>query len=210
MRRLEELIDRGAFDRRREAVHGGKEGGAVAGGGGAVGGPHMGGRPETGLNGVESESAPAAVPLSGNASPKPSKTAAEVGVSDLGRGAEAGLVGAESGIAAPAVPPSGVASRKPGKTAAEVEYAVRVRAWMAAAKAGRLAELKIALEEAPWLLTNRSENTAEKQLGNSALHWAAANGQVRRIYPGGGARGKGVVKVGGEAIGEQRARLSGG
>ena len=37
------------------------------------------------------------------------------------------------------------------------------------------------LSAQPWLLTNRSENTAESLLGNTALHWASANGRVETV-----------------------------
>ena len=39
-------------------------------------------------------------------------------------------------------------------------------------EAGDVDGLAQCLAAEPWLL-NRSENTSEKQLGNSALHWAA-------------------------------------
>ena len=51
------------------------------------------------------------------------------------------------------------------------------KAWMDAAKAGDVDGLAQCLAAEPWLLSNRSENTSEKQLGNSALHWAAARGK---------------------------------
>ena len=48
---------------------------------------------------------------------------------------------------------------------------------MDAAKAGDVDGLAQCLAAEPWLLSNRSENPSEKQLGNSALHWAAARGK---------------------------------
>lgn len=118
----------------------------------------------------------------------------EVGLGPGGReaggGAEAGLRAAGGGGDIAAMPPSAGTSPKKGKTAEEAAYSGRVRAWMGAAKTGRVAELAAALAAAPWLLTNRSEGTAEKQLGNSALHWAAASGQVQRIQGVGGWGGR--------------------
>ena len=67
--------------------------------------------------------------------------------------------------------------QKREKTAEEVAYARSVKAWMDAAKAGDVDGLAQCLAAEPWLLSNRSENTSEKQLGNSALHWAAARGK---------------------------------
>jgi len=40
----------------------------------------------------------------------------------------------------------------------------QVKAWMGAAKSGAVAELKSLLAADAWLLTNRSEETAEKQV----------------------------------------------
>ena len=62
------------------------------------------------------------------------------------------------------------------KSKEELEYARTVKAWHDAAKAGNVVALDEQLNRAPWLLSNKSEKTAEQQLGNSALHWAAAKG----------------------------------
>lgn len=75
--------------------------------------------------------------------------------------------------AAAAAPPP-----KPPKSREEQAYAERVRAWHAAAKGGNVSALQSALRSHADLLHNRSENTAERLLGNSALHWAAAYGHV--------------------------------
>ncbi len=96
----------------------------------------------------------------------------------------------------------GGARRGKQKSDEEVRYATRVRAWHGAAKGGDVIAMRAALDESPWLLANRSENTAgkchlhphgtvgpaarvrarcvyaaESALGNTALHWAAANGR---------------------------------
>ncbi len=57
-----------------------------------------------------------------------------------------------------------------------------VAEWMEAAKRGNVAVLERLLGAEPWLLTNRSENTAESLLGNTALHWAAANGRLEAVH----------------------------
>lgn len=60
-------------------------------------------------------------------------------------------------------------------------YAERVRAWQAAAKTGDVAALHAQLSAHPDLLHNRSEHTAEKLLGNTALHWACAGGHATAV-----------------------------
>ncbi|KAJ1625188.1 ankyrin repeat-containing domain protein [Pavlovales sp. CCMP2436] len=72
--------------------------------------------------------------------------------------------------------PTAAEPAKPERTAEELAYRGRVAAWHGAAKRGDVAALELQLAEFPELLHNRSENTAEKLLGNAALHWAAAFG----------------------------------
>ena len=79
---------------------------------------------------------------------------------------------AASGAAAAAAKPE-----KPPKTEEELRYAQTVGEWMRAAKAGQIETLKRLHAEHAWLLMNRSENTEEKLLGNTALHWAASKGK---------------------------------
>ena len=73
----------------------------------------------------------------------------------------------------------GGAVRRPKKerTPEEERYKATVKEWHGAAKTGQVASLARLLKAEPWLLHNRSEKTAEQQLGNTALHWAAAQGQ---------------------------------
>eukprot|EP00967_Tisochrysis_lutea_P156007 scaffold313502_cov35-Tisochrysis_lutea.AAC.2 len=91
---------------------------------------------------------------------------------------EGGDHGAQDGGDGARARGSVVRDSKTVKTAEEMAYAENVREWMSAAKAGDVARMSALLGEHQWLLSNRSENTAEKQLGNTALHWAAANGKV--------------------------------
>ncbi|KAL1528485.1 hypothetical protein AB1Y20_009828 [Prymnesium parvum] len=75
----------------------------------------------------------------------------------------------------------GEAKGKKEKSAEQLEYARVVGEWMAAAKAGDVAALERLLAQHAWLLTNRSEETAESLLGNTATHWAAAHGRVEAV-----------------------------
>ena len=120
--RLEALIERGAFERKRDEA-------SDEGSGGASGGPTA-----SAAAGARSEEAPPAVAAAATSS-------------------------------------------KPQKTAEQIRYAETVASWMGGAKAGDVDTLERLLHADPWLLSNRSEDTAESLLGNTALHWAAARGQ---------------------------------
>ena len=140
-RRLEALIESGAFERKR-TDEGEVDGGGDGGGGGDEGG---------------GEGAPAA-------------QATEASDVAAGRGGGAGAVGAAGGRGG-----------KKERTAEQREYARVVAEWMGAAKRGDVGVLSRLLGEHGWLLSNRSEKTAEQLLGNTALHWAAANGQLAAV-----------------------------
>ena len=95
-----------------------------------------------------------------------------------GGGGGGGGGGAAGTGAASADGSSGTARRpKKERTPEEEKYAATVKEWHGAAKTGQVATLARLLKAEPWLLHNRSERTAEQQLGNTALHWAAAQGQ---------------------------------
>lgn len=85
-----------------------------------------------------------------------------------------------NGAAAPERPPRAAAAHEPrtAKTPEQVAYATRVAAWQGAAKRGDVRALTELLAANAELLHNRSEDTAERLLGNTALHWAAAYGRV--------------------------------
>ena len=70
---------------------------------------------------------------------------------------------------------------KPAKTREQIAYAQSVASWMGAAKSGDTSALAALLDKEGWLLTNRSEKTAESLLGNTALHWASAFGRVEAV-----------------------------
>ncbi len=89
--------------------------------------------------------------------------------------------GADGGGGEAAAADGAAKGGKSEKTAEEVTYARTVAEWHGAAKRGETATLERLLGSDPWLLSNRSENTAERLLGNTALHWAAANGRAEAV-----------------------------
>ena len=91
-------------------------------------------------------------------------------------GSEGGMGGGDATAAA--APTTSAAAAKPEKTPEQLAYMADVAEWMGAAKRGDVDMLSRLLADKPWLLSNRSENTAESLLGNTALHWACANGRA--------------------------------
>ena len=148
--RLEELFEKGAFNKREAAGQG-----------------------EAGPSGVGSGEAGA-----GDAGPGDAGGGGSTGGEDGagGGGGESG--GAAAGGGAPLKPSTTV---KPARTPEQVAYAQSVAAWMGAAKRGDVTMMATLLDKEEWLLSNRSENTAESLLGNSALHWASAFGRLEVV-----------------------------
>ena len=107
----------------------------------------------------------------------------ESAAAEDGSGASASAPTAEAAApsAAPAPAVSTSTIRRPPKTAEQIAYKESVAAWMGAAKRGEVEQLERLLAAEPWLLLNRSEKTAESLLGNTALHWAAANGCLAAV-----------------------------
>jgi ankyrin repeat protein len=75
-------------------------------------------------------------------------------------------------------PPTSRPSPAPAaaKSPEQIAYAERVARWQGAAKVGDVDTLAELLALFPELLHNRSENTAERLLGNTSLHWSSAFG----------------------------------
>ena len=151
-RRLEALIERGAFEKKRgeeeeadAARMDGGDGGSGGGGDGGSGGGSGGG----GVGGTTA------------------------GASGGGGGGGTVCTGAAAGAAS--------VSAKREKTPEEHAYKLKVSTWMKAAKAGDVVTLERCLAEDATLLSNRSERTSEQLLGNSALHWAAAHSRLDAV-----------------------------
>lgn len=158
-RRLEALIERGAFEKKRDDEE--AEAARMAGSDGGSGGCGDGGSGGGGDGG------------SGGGS----------GGGGVGGGTTAGTSGGGGGgtVCTGAAAGAATVSAKREKTPEEQAYKLKVSTWMKAAKGGDVATLERCLAEDATLLSNRSERTGEQQLGNSALHWAAAHSRLDAV-----------------------------